>query len=62
MKGTPAALNELNDRNLSLLDKYWDKNDDPIDETSFTQEYSREQGLLSEDECSRVCTALDIDF
>ena len=62
MKGTPSQLNELDDKNLSILDKYWDKNEDPIDEREFTSTYAMEQGLLSEDEASRVCTQLDIDF
>ena len=62
MKGTPAQLNELDDRNLSILDKYWDKNEDPIDEREFTSAYATEQGLLSDEEVNRVCTALDIDY
>ena len=62
MKGTPSQLNELDDKNLSILDKYWDKNEDPIDEREFTSTYAMEQGLLSEDEASRMCTQLDIDF
>ena len=49
MKGTPAQLNELDDKNLSILDKYWDKNDDPVDEQEFTSVYSTEQGLLTDD-------------
>ena len=59
---TPAQLNELNDRGISILHKYWEKSDDPIDEQEFTSYYVSEQGLLSEDEASRLCTALDIDF
>ena len=44
------------------MHKYWEKNEDPIDEQDFTSQYVNETGLLSEEEAGRLCTALDIDF
>lgn len=35
MKGTPAQINELKDSSMSILDRYWDKNDEPVDEQEF---------------------------
>ena len=62
MKGTPAQLRELQQCNMSILDRYWDKNEDPVDEQEFSNKYYLEMQLMTEDTASNLWCALDMDF
>lgn len=35
MKENQGQINELKDHSMSILDRYWDKNDEPVDELEF---------------------------
>lgn len=58
----PKVVNDLQQKNLSLLHLYWDKTAEESNFTDFEARYCRDKGLMSAPEAKALYTRLRDDF